>query len=291
MTPGSIEELTKYMRAQHEQRRGGEVSLQALNRLIEYNPEDLTVTVEAGISFEQLQLTLREHKQWLPLDPPGQGLTLRDIISRDLSGPRRMGYGTIRDYLIGLTVVLADGRVASSGGRVVKNVAGYDMMKLFVGAQDSLGIPVQATFKLLPLPEVERFHLAREAALQAIWRSQTSPVVLDLFRESGEIFLATGFAGTAEDVAWQEKQLENLGLEPLPELTYARSQASSFISVPPSQVLEKAGIFKKFIVRAGNGVIYTEEATPSPISAGVAKLNERLKQTFDPHGILPKLNL
>lgn len=266
--------------------------IRALNRVIEYNPEDLTITVELGISYKEFQNKLSQHNQWLPLDPSGDDLTLHKIISYDLSGPRRFGYGTIRDYLIGLTVAMPDGRLASSGGRVVKNVAGYDMMKLYIGAQNTLGIPVQGTFKLLPRPETESFYKCTDAAaaLKSIWNSQTSPTVLDLVKE-GQTYLVVGFAGTAEDVAWQVEQLSALKMESASELSYASTQSHKWVSVPPSKVFEKSEAFKRFIARAGNGIIYTEEAPLQSVSLGVAKLQDRLKQTFDPRGILPKLRL
>src|SRR5690606_21259706 len=124
-----------------------------LCRILEHHPEDLTCTVECGIPLAQLQRALARHGQWLPIDPPHPSrVTLADVIHFNLSGPRRLGHGTIRDHLIGLDVVLADGTRVRSGGRVVKNVAGYDLHKVFVGARGCLGVPVIANLRLLPLP-------------------------------------------------------------------------------------------------------------------------------------------
>src|ERR1700761_4371295 len=106
-------------------------------------------------------------------------------MSANLSGPRRFGYGTIRDYVIGMTVALADGTLIHSGGKVVKNVAGYDLMKLFIGAHGSLGVVVEVNFKLRPLPELERFAQVQCASLEKdgeviedVIKSELTPVVL-----------------------------------------------------------------------------------------------------------------
>src|SRR5262249_27524736 len=141
--------------------RGERISgfdLAALNRLLEHKAEDMTCRVEAGMTLADLQRALADRGQWLPLDPPcADRLSIGALLAASPSGPRRFGYGTVRDYVIGLTAVLADGRVIHSGGNVVKNVAGYDLMKLFIGSRGSLGVITEVTFKLRPIPEVETF--------------------------------------------------------------------------------------------------------------------------------------
>jgi len=126
------------------------LDLRRLDRVIEYEPADLTVTVEAGIRLDELQRRLGEHGQWLPLDLPH--VTVGGLLATNASGPARHAHGTARDLVIGMTVVLADGSLVKSGGRVVKNVAGYDMAKLHIGALGTLGVIVQASFKVAPLP-------------------------------------------------------------------------------------------------------------------------------------------
>ncbi|MGZ5508735.1 MAG: FAD-binding oxidoreductase, partial [Limisphaerales bacterium] len=106
--------------------------LSALNRVIEHTPEDMTVTVEGGATLANLQTEVRKRGQWLPIDPPNASITIQQLLASNASGPRRFGFGTVRDYVIGMAVVLADGRLIHSGGKVVKNVAGYDLMKLFI---------------------------------------------------------------------------------------------------------------------------------------------------------------
>lgn len=132
------------------------LSLLGMARIIDHEPADLTVTVEPGVRLVDLQRRLREHGQFLPLDPPSDDrATIGGVLGANAYGPLRHAYGTARDWLIGTRVVHADGSVSKSGGRVVKNVAGYDMHKLYVGSLGTLGVIAESTFKLAPLPQVE----------------------------------------------------------------------------------------------------------------------------------------
>ena len=132
------------------------IGLRRLNRIVEHEPGDLTATVEAGITVDVLQAALMTRGQWLPLDPPASAeATLGGVLASNAAGPRRQGYGTARDLVIGLRVVAADGRLVRAGGKVVKNVAGYDLVKLYIGSHGTLGIIVDATLKLRPRPGAE----------------------------------------------------------------------------------------------------------------------------------------
>jgi glycolate oxidase FAD binding subunit len=133
------------------------LSLDAMRRVVAYEAADMTVTIEAGMPLPTLQATLRTQRQFLPLDPAGgEAATVGGVLSANAQGPLRHAFGTARDWLIGLTVVQADGTIVRSGGRVVKNVAGYDMSKLYVGSLGTLGVIAEATFKLAPLPAAEQ---------------------------------------------------------------------------------------------------------------------------------------
>ena len=119
------------------------LSTQRLNRILAHEAADMTVTVEAGITLAQLNTALATAGQRLPIDPPHpERTTIGALIATDASGPLRLSQGKVRDLLIGITVVLADGTLVHGGGRVVKNVAGYDLMKLFTGSFGTLGIIV-----------------------------------------------------------------------------------------------------------------------------------------------------
>jgi glycolate oxidase FAD binding subunit len=130
------------------------VSTERINQLIEHATGDLTVTVEAGMKFSHLQAILANARQFLALDPIApDSATIGGIVATANTGSRRQRYGSVRDQLLGITFVRADGQIAKAGGRVVKNVAGYDLMKLFTGSYGTLGVISQVTFRVYPLPE------------------------------------------------------------------------------------------------------------------------------------------
>ena len=308
LQPESLAELTAALAGAHARREAvAAIDLTALARVLEYHPEDLTVTVEAGITLAALQTELGRHGQWLPVDPPGgDRLTVRDLIDANPSGPRRFAHGTVRDHVIGLAAVMADGTLIHSGGKVVKNVAGYDLAKLFIGGGGSLGVVVEVTFKLRPLPELERFLALScgspeetEARLDAIAGSELSLESLDLHGRAGggttELTLVAGFAGAREDVAWQVTQAGLLGLTRESSREYetrfwADPTPVQCVSVLPSRLIsavrQMPGI--PFLARAANGVIYHRgPAVPIAIAPGPLRLMHRLKETFDPRQILP----
>ncbi len=195
-----------------------QLSTRALNRIIEYNPADLTLTTEAGITLDDVRRTLATHRQWLPWDPPAPGTaTIGGLLASGAGGPLRLGYGSPRDWTLGMRVALGDGRLVKSGGRVVKNVAGYDLHKLHLGALGTLGVIVEVTFKLAPLPDsmttitVECDDLAQACRLAAQLRERPlAPVSLAIVSEPangnaarGSVLLAARFAGAAGGVARQ----------------------------------------------------------------------------------------
>jgi len=158
-----------------------------LDGIVDHVPEDLTVTVCAGMPFAALRDALARHGQFLPLDPPHvvRGATVGGIIAANSNGFGRFRYGSVRDLLLGVRAALPDGTIARAGGRVVKNVAGYDLNKLFIGSFGTLGVLVEATFKILPLPPVTRaaeatFATAGDAfgAADAIVRTSLRPTAL-----------------------------------------------------------------------------------------------------------------
>ena len=130
------------------------LSLVRLSRVIDYPARDMTITVEAGITMQQLADTLASENQWLPVDAPQPAeATLGGVLATGFNGPRRYGWAVIRDYVIGISAVDGRGTPFKGGGRVVKNVAGYDFCKLLTGSLGTLGIITQVTLKIRPLPE------------------------------------------------------------------------------------------------------------------------------------------
>jgi glycolate oxidase subunit GlcD len=129
------------------------ISTRNLNRIIEHEPADLIAITEAGVSLRDFNATLAQKGQWLPLDPPDDGsATIGGVVATGSGGAQQFGYGPPRRHVIGMKVVLADGRLIKVGGRVVKNVAGYDLCKLFTGSYGTVGLIVEVNFKLRPLP-------------------------------------------------------------------------------------------------------------------------------------------
>ena len=133
------------------------LSLSRLNQIIEHEPADLTVTCQTGISVPELQRRLDIHGQKVPLDGwlPEQP-SVGGVLAANANGPSRPAYGALRDFTIGMRVVTADGRITRAGGKVVKNVAGFDLCKLYIGSLGTLGVIVEATFKVMPVARLQR---------------------------------------------------------------------------------------------------------------------------------------
>jgi len=200
-----------------------------LNCITEYEPADLTVTAQAGVTVAQLQETLALHGQFLPLDvacPERQ--TIGGIIAARADSLRRFTYGSVRDSLLGVSVISDRGELVKGGGKVVKNVAGYDLPKMYCGSLGTLGWIAEATFKVAPLPEVsvtvglplDANHNS-EDVLDSLLGSDLSPSFLFLLSPEAAKsvmpdaqdaqYLLLGFDGSSEAVAWQ---VQTLGAEP-----------------------------------------------------------------------------
>jgi glycolate oxidase FAD binding subunit len=202
---------------------GISVDTTALNRVIDYPARDMTITVQAGITIAALQAEHAKEGQWLPVDVAApERATLGGAIAVNQSGPRRYGHGTLRDYVIGISFVTDDGVEVKAGGRVVKNVAGYDMMKLQIGALGTLGVVSQVTLKVKPKPEASAavvFGCAADSlgtVLDLLHASRSRPVAVELlnaaaWRAAGvsppssdsDWILAVGFEEKAATVQWQ----------------------------------------------------------------------------------------
>lgn len=174
-------------------------STERIHQLIEHAVGDLTVTAEAGIRFADLQTTLATAGQFLALDPTTpESATLGGIVATADTGSLRQRYGGVRDQLLGISFVRADGKIAKAGGRVVKNVAGYDLMKLFTGSYGTLGIITSVTFRVYPIPEASgTVVLTGNAdkiaqAVTSLRASALTPVASDLLSQQLVISLGIG---------------------------------------------------------------------------------------------------
>jgi glycolate oxidase FAD binding subunit len=266
------------------------ISTAGLRAVRQYEPNDLTISVEAGLPWADFTALLAEHRQMVPLDPPGAGTaTVGGVIATNSSGPRRRLYGTARDLVIGMTFATLEGKLVDSGGMVVKNVAGLDMAKLMIGSFGTLGAIASVNFKLVPVPESERSFLialpdldAATAARNRILASALQPAALDLLSPAaGETLgnaawlLAVRAGGNAAAVDRYERELAAMG-EAL-AFDDARQQtlwthigdftpwflaahpdgAAVRVSCTLKEVAAVAGSFPGPVVaRAGSGVVY-----------------------------------
>ncbi len=197
------------------------VTTRRMTRVLKHEPADLVATAEAGLTLRNFQKHLAQAGQWLPIDPPDDGRgTLGGVVATGLGGPHALGFGLPRSFVIGMKMVLADGRAIKAGGNVVKNVAGYDLCKLFTGSYGTLGLITELTFKLRPLPAESRTVVAWSslASLIAAGRkvsSEFAPVAVELISSrlaksleigNGEAALMMRFVGSARAVVAQTAQ-------------------------------------------------------------------------------------
>lgn len=219
-----------------------QVDLRGLNQIIDYPFDDMTITMQAGVTIAHLQRTLAEHGQTLPIDVPfPEKATLGGSIAANANGPRRFGWGTWRDYVIGISFVNDRGEEAKAGGRVVKNVAGYDLCKLMTGSFGTLGIITQITLKVRPLPQ-QRTIVPLEIDLnvlakltETIRHSRLRPVMQMVSRShaavrdaNSKLKLYIGFDESAAAIEWQIEHLREIsqfdGVHPAPPLERGDAQ-------------------------------------------------------------------
>jgi glycolate oxidase FAD binding subunit len=274
------------------------LSTARLDRVVEHEAGDLTCLVQAGVRHSALDAVLARAGQMLALDPPGDP-TLGACLAADLSGPRRHRYGTMRDLVLGVTVVLADGTIASAGGKVVKNVAGYDLGKLFCGSRGTLGLVAQIALRLHPRPEaaatlvapVETPAAAEERA-QSILHSDLVPSAVDLLWSAGGGRLALQFEGTGAAVSAQVEETRELlqGIEAdagVWDEVRARQAATAGVRLfAPWRLRTLLPTLDEAVVRVAAGVAHVPEAQPDSRSAGERALAERVRAEFDPDRVL-----
>lgn len=268
--------------------------LQRMNRILDYQPTDMTVSVEAGIPLARLQQVLGEQNQWLPVDPPWpERVTVGGLIAMNLSGPSRLSQGTIRDFLIGIKVIRANGTIIKSGGRVVKNVAGYDLAKLYCGSFGTLGVIAEATFKIRPRPETQTvisssFATAEQAmaVVLQVLGTELQPTLLELANfdvggghrsRTSSYRLFIGFAGSTEEITYQQGRLQEIAgvsgerEHALPETirdfpVSGEAALRCKVSLLPAQIaafceaVEDETLIRdlsvELVAHAGNGILY-----------------------------------
>jgi glycolate oxidase FAD binding subunit len=280
------------------------VSTAGLTRVLQYEPHDLTISVEAGLPWSELSTVLAANRQMVPLDPPfASGATVGGVIATNSSGPRRRLYGTARDLVIGLQFATLEGKLVQSGGMVVKNVAGLDMGKLMIGSFGTLAVVAVVNFKLQPAPEIERsFLLAFDslakaiAARNGVLRSALQPAALDLLNPAaGDTvgnrawLLAIRAGGNAAAVDRYERELagvaEGIAFEDARQQTlwgHIAEFTPTFLATRPNGAVVRVSCTLKgleavveslpgpVVARAGSGVCYGYFAQADDAAAWLA---------------------
>jgi glycolate oxidase FAD binding subunit len=260
-----------------------------LNRIVEYEPADLTVTVEAGMRFAELQRILGEQGQFLALDPPLEpNATIGGAIATNASGPLRFAFGTARDLVIGTRVANPDGTVTHAGGRVVKNVAGYDLNKLYIGSLGTLAVIVELSFKLAPVPPALATVAGQfgdssntAALIGSVVRSPLSPLAIELDGSRTVLFRVGGYPQAVErqvrdlsalirqhggeqvERAWED--LQRMRLEARRRDVVLKAAAPISASANLVDILERrlADLGPRVWAHAGNGVAYAACDAPT----------------------------
>ncbi len=256
------------------------LDLRSLNQVIDYPFQDLTITVQAGMTLARLHAILAEQKQTVPLDVPfPDRATLGGSIAANINGPRRSYWGTWRDYIIGISWMNELGQETKAGGRVVKNVAGYDFCKLFTGSFGTLGIITQVTLKVRPSPE--RFALLHgDAKIQdlssfseALRVAGVRPTLQILQKQKGNHQFFLGFEESGPAVEWQLAQVREHGRKWLQSSSTPQEGSQAYRAL--QELTDFPGIQSEAIVQAavpGSQLPGYLQSLPSTITAYQADL-------------------
>jgi glycolate oxidase FAD binding subunit len=300
----SLAEASEFLASAHADGRqlriGEDVTTEGLAAILEHEAGDLTCTVEAGIRLSALNVALARHGQRLSLDPPGDP-TVGALLALNASGPLRHRFGAPRDLVLGVTLVLADGTIASSGGKVVKNVAGYDLARLVCGSHGRLALIGRASFRLHPRPRATRTLVVETddpaSAVSALRRSQLEPSALDVLHPGR---LAVLFEGAERAVESQLARARTLvgGAEAdagiWQESRARQGAAEGRMGFEPGRLADVLGDLSEAVVRPAAGLAYTSRPRPrdtvssgDPAStASLERLLARLEAELDPKGVL-----
>jgi glycolate oxidase FAD binding subunit len=292
----SLEEASAALAAAGREGRtvriGADLTAHGLNRILEHDPGDLTCTVEAGVRLSELRAALAAVGQRLSLDPPGDP-TIGALLARNLSGPLRHRFGAPRDLVLGVTVVLADGTVANAGGKVVKNVAGYDLARLVCGSEGRLAFVVRASFRLHPLPSATRTLVVEtdDAALVVgrLLRSQLQPSALDVLHPGRVAVLFEGSPRAVQAQLAQGLSLvggDEAGEEVWDESRRRQASAEGRLRFAPGDIARPLLSLDEAVIRPAAGVAYGLARTPDDTPPDVRRLLDAIRRELDPQGVL-----
>ena len=296
MRPASIEDAAEVLAAAAREGRrvriGTDLETDGLARMLEHEAGDLTCTVEAGMRLSALGTALARAGQRLSLDPPGDP-TVGACLARRLSGPLSHRYGSPRDLVLGVTLVLGDGTVASSGGKVVKNVAGYDLAKLVCGSEGRLGLIARVALRLHPLPPssatlvVETDEPAQ--VVRALRLSQLQPSAVDVLHPGRVAVLFEGRAAAVE--AQLEAARALVGGLPgdvgvWDEARARQGDSLGRLGFVPAHLGNLLSTLDEAVVRPAAGIAYVPHRVGGVPSATARRLEAALRAQFDPAGVL-----
>ncbi|MBI3916958.1 MAG: glycolate oxidase subunit GlcE [Betaproteobacteria bacterium] len=308
--------------------RGETLATSAYRGIVEYDPTELVITARAGTPLAEIEGALREKRQMLAFEPPhfGATTTLGGCVAAGLSGPRRACAGAVRDFVLGVRMLDGNGRDLHFGGRVMKNVAGYDVSRLMAGSLGTLGLILEASLKVLPLPPAEAtLHLkcaeAEALALMNEWAGKPLPITATAFRND-DLGVRLSGAGAAVEAAakriggtrvdtmlagsfWNgiREQTDAWFSDARPLWRLSVKSTTPPLDLPGSQLIEWGGALRWLKTDAEARTIRETAARArghatlfrggdkaagvfQPLSTPLMKIHQRLKQSFDPAGIL-----
>jgi glycolate oxidase FAD binding subunit len=271
-------------------RIGSDLRTEGLDRIVEHEASDLTCVAEAGVRLSTLQAALGASGQRLALDPPGDP-SLGACVAANLSGPLRHAFGTPRDLVLGATLVLSDGLVVHSGGKVVKNVAGYDLARLVCGSHGRLALIATVALRLHPVPAASATAVVESgdsaSVVRTVLRSQLRPSALDVLHPGRVVLLFEGVPSAVErqvadahalvgarlsaDDIWEESRAQQAAARG--RLLFAPGDLPTILDELPTAV-----------VRPSAGVAYVPFETTSTLTPAAEQLVARLRAQFDPTG-------
>jgi len=295
----SLAEAAEVLAAAHAEGRrltiGDDLTTEGLDRILEHEAGDLTCTVETGVRLSALQASLEEHGQRLSLDPPGDP-TIGALLARNLSGPLRHRFGAPRDLVLGVTLVLADGTIANAGGKVVKNVAGYDLARLVCGSEGRLALIARVSLRLHPLPKsAQTLALETDDAASAVFGllgSQLQPSALDVLHPGGILVLFEGSPRAVEaQIATAQGLVGGVEVDFGAWDVSRRRQAAAITRVRfnPGLLEKTLTELRDAVVRPAAGIAYSGDDVPSNrlLQGEIERLLiERIRRELDPNGVL-----
>jgi glycolate oxidase FAD binding subunit len=298
----SLQEASQLLAAAHAESRrvriGDELTTEGLDRILEHEAGDLTCTVEAGIRLSSLNDELARRGQRLSLDPPGDP-TVGALLARNVSGPLRHRFGAPRDLVLGVTLVLADGTIANAGGKVVKNVAGYDLGRLVCGSHGTLALIARVSLRLHPTPKAARTLVVETedpaAAVRAFFASQLQPSALDVLHPGRVAVLFEGSPRAVDDQVEQatrllesyEHAMTSVRDTSVWEESRARQGAArGRLRFAPRDLGGTLPLIDEAVIRPAAGVAYLPVTAPDDTPPEVRRLERAIRVQLDPKGVL-----